>query len=60
MPAILYLERVDVCQRLDFSELPDKMDPSILCRDTNIAMCVPTHYWSSLPFILVLLTLPLL
>ena len=57
MPAILYLERVDVCQRLDFSELPDKMDPSILCRDTNIAMCVPNDYWSSLSSVLVLLTL---
>ncbi|EJF62633.1 hypothetical protein DICSQDRAFT_154466 [Dichomitus squalens LYAD-421 SS1] len=38
VPTVLYLERVDVHQRLDFSELPDKMDPSILCRDTNIAM----------------------
>ncbi|TFK86247.1 hypothetical protein K466DRAFT_493169 [Polyporus arcularius HHB13444] len=38
VPAIVYLERVDVCQRLDFSALPDKMDRTILCRDTNIAM----------------------
>ncbi|KAH9923924.1 exonuclease-domain-containing protein [Epithele typhae] len=38
VPAILYLERVDVCQRLDFNGLPDKMDRSILCRDTNIAV----------------------
>ena len=40
VPAILYLERVDVVPRLDFSGLPDKMDSTILCRDTNIAMCV--------------------
>ncbi|KAI0329853.1 hypothetical protein GY45DRAFT_1324455 [Cubamyces sp. BRFM 1775] len=37
VPTILYLERVDLRQRLDFSSLPDKMDPTILCRDTNIA-----------------------
>ncbi|KAH9857626.1 ubiquitin carboxyl-terminal hydrolase-domain-containing protein [Lenzites betulinus] len=38
VPAVLYFERVDIRQRLDFSRLPDKMDPTILCRDTNIAI----------------------
>ncbi|KAI0350212.1 hypothetical protein OH77DRAFT_1431210 [Trametes cingulata] len=38
VPAVLYFERVDLRQRLDFSGLPDKMDPTILCRDTNIAV----------------------
>ncbi|KAI0648291.1 ubiquitin carboxyl-terminal hydrolase-domain-containing protein [Trametes meyenii] len=38
VPAVLYLERVDLRQRLDFTKLPDKMDPTILCRDTNIAV----------------------
>ncbi|RPD59176.1 hypothetical protein L226DRAFT_488705 [Lentinus tigrinus ALCF2SS1-7] len=38
VPAILYLERVDICQRLDFSGLPDKIDSTVLCRDTNIAV----------------------
>ncbi|KAI0781364.1 ubiquitin carboxyl-terminal hydrolase-domain-containing protein [Trametes elegans] len=38
VPAVLYFERVDLRQRLDFSRLPDKMDPTILCHDTNIAV----------------------
>ncbi|OBZ75634.1 PAB-dependent poly(A)-specific ribonuclease subunit PAN2 [Grifola frondosa] len=38
VPAILYLERVDIRPHLDFSYLPDKMDQSILCRDTNISV----------------------
>ncbi|PCH38436.1 hypothetical protein WOLCODRAFT_97122 [Wolfiporia cocos MD-104 SS10] len=37
VPAILYFERVDRCDRLDYSGLPDHIDQSILCRDTNIA-----------------------
>ena len=42
VPAVLYFERVDLRQRLDFSRLPDKMDPTILCHDTNIAVYVPS------------------
>ncbi|EIW60790.1 poly(A)-specific ribonuclease [Trametes versicolor FP-101664 SS1] len=38
VPAVLYFERVDIRQRLNFNSLPDKMDPTILCRDTNIAV----------------------
>ncbi|KAI0637414.1 ubiquitin carboxyl-terminal hydrolase-domain-containing protein [Trametes polyzona] len=38
VPAVLYFERIDIRQRLDFSRLPDKMDPTILCHDTNIAI----------------------
>ncbi|KAH7927078.1 PAB-dependent poly(A)-specific ribonuclease subunit PAN2 [Leucogyrophana mollusca] len=38
VPAILYLERIDVRPRLDFSALPDELDPSILSRDTSISI----------------------
>ncbi|OSC96358.1 hypothetical protein PYCCODRAFT_1481973 [Trametes coccinea BRFM310] len=38
VPAILYFERMDLRQRIDLSSLPDKMDPTILCHDTNIAV----------------------
>ncbi|KZT11602.1 cysteine proteinase [Laetiporus sulphureus 93-53] len=38
VPAILYLERVDLCPNLDFSDLPQTIDESILCRDTNVAL----------------------
>ncbi|KAI6038459.1 ubiquitin carboxyl-terminal hydrolase-domain-containing protein [Pisolithus marmoratus] len=37
-PSILYLERTDVRDRLDFSGLPDALDPSILSRDTSISI----------------------
>ena len=37
---MLYFERTDLVQRLDFSGLPMTIDQSILCRDTNIAMSV--------------------
>ncbi|KAH9934990.1 uncharacterized protein B0H18DRAFT_979313 [Fomitopsis serialis] len=38
VPCVLYLERVELVQRLDFSGLPTSIDRSILCRDTNIAI----------------------
>ncbi|KAI4525371.1 hypothetical protein K525DRAFT_234573 [Schizophyllum commune Loenen D] len=38
VPAIVYLERVDVRESLDYSGLPDVMDPAILCKDSNIAI----------------------
>uniref|UniRef100_D8PTC9 PAN2-PAN3 deadenylation complex catalytic subunit PAN2 n=1 Tax=Schizophyllum commune (strain H4-8 / FGSC 9210) TaxID=578458 RepID=D8PTC9_SCHCM len=38
VPAIVYLERVDVRESLDYSGLPDVMDPAILCKDSNIAV----------------------
>ncbi|KAI9568994.1 PAB-dependent poly-A-specific ribonuclease subunit PAN2 [Boletus coccyginus] len=38
VPAVLYLERQDVRSQLDFSSLPDELDPSILSRDTSIAV----------------------
>ncbi|EED81049.1 predicted protein, partial [Postia placenta Mad-698-R] len=37
VPAVVYLERVDLCSKLNFSSLPETIDQSILCRDTNIA-----------------------
>ncbi|KAE9386325.1 PAB-dependent poly(A)-specific ribonuclease subunit PAN2 [Gymnopus androsaceus JB14] len=38
IPAILHFERVDRKDCLDFSQLPDTIDPSILCRETSISM----------------------
>ncbi|KAF9234026.1 ubiquitin carboxyl-terminal hydrolase-domain-containing protein [Melanogaster broomeanus] len=38
VPAVLHLEREDVRSRLDFSGLPDELDPSILSRDTSISV----------------------
>ncbi|KAN0075425.1 Ubiquitin carboxyl-terminal hydrolase domain containing protein [Tylopilus felleus] len=38
VPAVLYLEREDLRSRLDFSGLPDELDPSILSRDTSISV----------------------
>lgn len=40
VPAILYFERVDVRERLDYSGLPDQLDPSILSLDTSISVLV--------------------
>ncbi|KAI6151085.1 ubiquitin carboxyl-terminal hydrolase-domain-containing protein [Pisolithus tinctorius] len=37
-PSILYLERTDVRDRLDFRGLPDELDPSILSQDTSISI----------------------
>lgn len=37
-PSILYLERTDVRDRLDFRGLPDQLDPSILSQDTSISI----------------------
>ncbi|KAL4065261.1 PAB-dependent poly-A-specific ribonuclease subunit PAN2 [Scleroderma citrinum] len=37
-PAILYLERTDVREKLDFSGLPEGIDPSILSQDTSISV----------------------
>jgi hypothetical protein len=34
----LYLERADSVDALDFSSLPNRIDESILSRDTNIAI----------------------
>ncbi|KAG8217260.1 PAB-dependent poly(A)-specific ribonuclease subunit PAN2 [Butyriboletus roseoflavus] len=38
VPAVLYLEREDVRSQLDFSNLPDELDLSILSRDTSISV----------------------
>ncbi|ETW85417.1 hypothetical protein HETIRDRAFT_432176 [Heterobasidion irregulare TC 32-1] len=37
VPTILYMERVDMRDRLDFSGLPDQIDASILSHDTSIS-----------------------
>lgn len=39
-PCVLYLERVDNASSLDFSMLPMKMDPAILCTVDNISWYV--------------------
>jgi PAB-dependent poly(A)-specific ribonuclease subunit 2 len=38
VPAILYFERIDVREQLDYSGLPDQLDPSILSLDTSISV----------------------
>ncbi|KAF8894503.1 ubiquitin carboxyl-terminal hydrolase-domain-containing protein [Infundibulicybe gibba] len=38
IPAILYYERTNVCDELDFSGLPEHLDTSILNRDTSISL----------------------
>ncbi|KAG9318200.1 ubiquitin carboxyl-terminal hydrolase-domain-containing protein [Chiua virens] len=38
VPAVLYFEREDVRSQLDYSRLPDELDPSILSRDTSISI----------------------
>jgi hypothetical protein len=40
VPAIVYLERVDIRDAMDLSSLPNEVDERILSRDTNIAMFV--------------------
>uniref|UniRef100_A0A0W0F3U7 PAN2-PAN3 deadenylation complex catalytic subunit PAN2 n=1 Tax=Moniliophthora roreri TaxID=221103 RepID=A0A0W0F3U7_MONRR len=37
-PSVIYLERVDTRDSLDYSGLPDRMDPTVLCRDTSISV----------------------
>ncbi|OJA15705.1 hypothetical protein AZE42_08691 [Rhizopogon vesiculosus] len=38
VPAVLYFERIDVRQQLDYSGLPQQLDPSILSLDTSISV----------------------
>ncbi|KAF9453246.1 hypothetical protein P691DRAFT_801586 [Macrolepiota fuliginosa MF-IS2] len=38
VPAIIYLEQSNMQSTLDFSQLPDHLDPSILYEDTSIAL----------------------
>ena len=40
VPAILYFERTDTRDALDYSGLPDEIDAAILSRDTSISMYV--------------------
>jgi PAB-dependent poly(A)-specific ribonuclease subunit 2 len=40
VPAIIYLERSNMQSSLDFSQLPDHLDASILYEDTSIALFV--------------------
>jgi hypothetical protein len=56
VPAILYMERAGMHENLDFSGLPDEIDPSILSRDTSISLSenfsLVYHYSVSDPFLL--------
>lgn len=40
VPAILYLERVDANEKINFHALPEEIDTSVLNRDSNISLCV--------------------
>ncbi|EPQ58579.1 hypothetical protein GLOTRDRAFT_35919 [Gloeophyllum trabeum ATCC 11539] len=48
VPAVVYLERVDLRDKLDFSALPDQLDETILCTDTNISLRVTVNRDKSL------------
>ena len=48
VPAILYLERVDARERIDFHALPEEIDTSVLSRDSNISLWVcSSRYFST-------------
>lgn len=38
VPAVLYFERIDLRRQLDYSGLPQQLDPSILSLDTSISV----------------------
>ena len=38
VPAILYLERVDAKEKINFHALPEEIDTSVLNRDSNISL----------------------
>ena len=40
MPAVLYLERVDIRELLNYSGLPMQVDPHILSQDISLSMFV--------------------
>lgn len=40
IPTVIYLERVDVRDKLDFSQMPTTIDPAILCQDMSMSLCV--------------------
>ena len=42
VPAIIYYERVDMINKLSYSDLPQDLDLSILRRDINISVYVIT------------------
>ena len=45
VPAILYMERVDAREKINFNAMPEEIDTSVLSRDSNISLCVPiSHY----------------
>jgi hypothetical protein len=50
VPAIIYLERTDLQDSFDFSNLPSESDSTILIRDTSISMYVvlllPLYPWT--------------
>ncbi|KZV99079.1 hypothetical protein EXIGLDRAFT_739011 [Exidia glandulosa HHB12029] len=38
IPTVIYLERVDTRDKLDFSQLPTAIDPAILCQDISMSL----------------------
>ena len=46
VPAILYLERVDAREKINFDALPEEIDTSVLNRDSNISLCVRIFHYS--------------
>lgn len=45
VPAVLYLERTDAREKIDFNAMAEEIDTSVLSRDSNISLCVSiSHY----------------
>ena len=38
MPAVLYLERADTRERINFDAMPEEIDTSVLSLDSNISL----------------------
>ena len=45
VPAVLYFERIDMRQQLDYSGLPQELNPSILSLDTSISVSVHSFHY---------------
>jgi len=46
VPAVLYMERVDAREKINFGALPEEIDTSVLSRDSNISLYVNIFRYS--------------
>lgn len=45
VPAVIYLERTDAREKIDFNAMAEEIDTSVLSRDSNISLCVSTSHY---------------